>query len=378
MTMTSSLAVDDRRMIADTMSRFAAERYDLADCRAQWRRWRPEDWSAYADLGLLALSVPERWGGIGGGAIDLGTIMREIGRNLLVTPYLDAIVIGARIVDLLASEDQKQALMPMIVAGDLRLGLAHREPQAGSDRGHVEAVSKSSRIYGVKHHVADPSMTNRLIVSARTEDGQLGLFLVDPGQPGVATTSYRLPDGRAAATIVFEGAEGERLGGMAESALDFVLDLAAACSAAESAGAMAALVRDTIAYAKTRRQFGVAIGSFQALQHRMVDMFIAEQTASAMVDDALAAIDGEAADAPLRVSAAKAQADRAGRLVGEAAIQVHGGMGMTDECSVGHHLKRLLANGSQFGTATWHIDRLGEIESRSGPGLRFARPVGFD
>jgi alkylation response protein AidB-like acyl-CoA dehydrogenase len=296
---------------------------------------------------------------VGGGAAEMAIVMRQIGRNLLPLPYLDSVVVAGATIRRYASDQQAEQRLPRLAAGDLRSSLAHREAAAGDDRGHVETSLRGDRITGGKVFVLDSASTSEFIVSARDERGALRLCFVAPVAEGLSVRSYRAADGRLASTLFLQDVLSEPMPPAVD--IDGVLDLAAASAAAEAVGAMEALNEVTLDYARTRRQFGAPIGSFQVIQHRLVDMFIAAQEASALVNDALEALDAGAPDAAFLVSAAKARADAAGRLIGEGAIQVHGGMGLTDECAAGHYLKRLLTLGSQYGTAAWHIERVARL-----------------
>lgn len=357
----TSLDEADHRLFAAVVERIADARYDIDRCRSGEMECEPEEWLAFAEQGLLALGIDPRYGGVGGGAVDMAMVMRLIGRNLLALPFLDTVIVAATLIGRLGSEEQRQKYLPAIANGALRLSLAHREADAGDARDHVGTRAQGGRLTGEKNYVFDPVRAHNFIVSARDEHDALRLYLVNRDQSGLAIQTFRLPDNRLAAHLTLNAVEGEALDHPARDVLPQVMELACACLAAEAVGAIEALNRDTLAYAKMRRQFGVPIGSFQVIQHRLVNMFIAEQVASALVTDALRALDDGRGNVGLMASAAKAQADRAARFVGESAIQIHGGMGMTDECSVGHHLKRVLTIGSRFGTAHWHLARLGAL-----------------
>jgi len=350
---------DERQLFEAALERFAADQHSLARCRSGDMECSPQEWSRFADQGLLAIGVPPAFGGVGGGAAELACVMREIGRNLLSPPFLDSVVVAGAAIQRFASEAQARARLPMIAQGDQRTGFAHLEPRAGDHRQYVKARLAQGRITGAKSLVLDPTMASEFIVSARDERGDLRLCFVAAGSEGLSLQTYRLPDARLAATLTLEDVRAEPMPGAVD--LDRVLDLAGVCVAAEAVGAMEAVNRVTLDYAKTRKQFGVAIGSFQVLQHRLVDMYIAAEEASAIVVDALEAIDTDAPDAVFLASAAKARVDKAGRFVAEHAIQIHGGMGMTDECAVGHYMKRLLTIGSQYGTADWHLARVARL-----------------
>jgi alkylation response protein AidB-like acyl-CoA dehydrogenase len=344
----SRIDPEERRLLEATVARLAADHFSIERRRSGDMECSRAEWESFAAQGLFALGVPPAMNGVGGGASELAIVMRQIGRNLLPLPYLDSVVLAGAAIGRFASDEQARRRLPRLATGDLRSSFAHREAAAGDDRGHVETVLRGGRITGGKVFVLDAASASEFIVSARDERGALRLSFVAGGAEGLSLTSYRTVDGRLASTL---------------SLRDALLDLAGACAAAEAVGAMEALNEATLDYARTRRQFGAAIGSFQVIQHRLVDMFIAAQEASALVADALEAIDAGASDAAFLVSATKARADAAGRLIGESAIQLHGGMGLTDECAAGHYLKRLLALGSQYGTAAWHVERVGRLSA---------------
>lgn len=349
---------DDHNLLAAAVERLAERHLDPDSWRKDGIVCGEALWTTFAEQGVLAIGIAPEFGGIGGGIAEQAMVMRQIGKNLLPLPFMDNVVVSAQLIAALGSSGQKESLLPAIAAGELRIGFAHREAAAGDAFDFVETSVASERLRGEKVHVIDGVEARRFLVSAMDQEGLLRFFLIDRRQAGVDIQIYRLPDNRLAARLVLDGAVGEPIGGDARVALASIYDHAAVCTAAETHGAMLGLFRDTLEYAKIRHQFGRPIGSFQVLQHRLVDGFIAEQTTAALVADAVSALERGLASAGTHVSAAKAQADRAGRQLGESAIQIYGGMGLTDECSAGHFLKRILTNGSQFRTAKWHVDRI--------------------
>jgi alkylation response protein AidB-like acyl-CoA dehydrogenase len=355
----SRIEPEERRLIENTVARLAESSFSIERCRSGDMEGGPEEWRRFAQHGLCAIGVPSAIGGVGGGAAEQAIVMRQIGRNLLALPYLDSVVLAGAAIRRFASVEQAQRRLPQLAAGDLRTSFAHREPAAGDDRGFVETELRNGRITGCKAFVLDAASASEFIVTARDERGELRLCFVAPDAEGLSLASHRAADGRLASTLFLQNVRCEPAPSIVD--IDGLLDLASVCAAAESVGAMDALLQETLTYARTRRQFGTSIGSFQVIQHRLVDMFIAAQEASALVDDALDALDAGAPEAAFLVSAAKARADSAGRFIGESAIQIHGGMGMTDECAAGHYLKRLLTLGSQYGAAAWHIDRVARL-----------------
>ncbi len=361
----TAFSADELASFADSVDRFVLDRCQLEQQRALAASadgFSRTLWHDYAGLGWLALPIPESHGGLGGGAAELGVVFDAVGRGLLLEPLLATIVLGAGALAA-GSDTQQAAILPEVASGAMLLALAFTERDSGHDRHPTGTIATPNgdgvRLTGAKSFVLHGNAADRLIVSARIGvGGETGLFLVDPAAPGVTRTAYRLIDSRQAADITLADTPAERLDGEdAAAILDRTLDLATTLVCAESVGAIAALNRATVEHARTRRQFGKTIGSFQALQHRMVDMMIAEQEARAITRAALAAIDAGAADAWRIVSAAKARTAAAGRFVGEQAIQIHGGVGMGEELAVGHHFKRLLLNGAFLGDTDWHLAR---------------------
>ena len=370
---------DDQRMLKDTVERFIADRYDFEKRRkfaAAEGGFSPENWNQFAELGLLAVPFSEEDGGIGGGAVETMIVMEAFGRGLVVEPYLATVVLGGGILRHAASAEQKAELIPQIVGGELTLALAYVERGARYDLNHVETSAKRDGdafvINGEKGVVLNGDTADKLIVVARTsgqtrdKDG-IGLFLVDAKAPGVSRRGYPTQDGGRAAEISFENAKAETaLGDPAQGypVLARVIDEAIAATCAEAIGVMDQLRDITVDYIKQRKQFGVAIGNFQALQHRASDMVVATEQARSMAFYAtmMAGVD-DATEREQAVSAAKVQIARSGRFVGQQAIQLHGGIGMTMEYSVGHYFKRMTMIEQLFGDADHHLARVAAGES---------------
>lgn len=318
-------------------------------------------WSRYAEFGWLALSLAEEEGGAGGGAVELGVLLEASGRALLLEPLLPTLALGAQLISLLGSEKQRAVLLPRIAAGEIALAFAHSEPNAGHERLVVNACATESGLTGDKRFVLHGAEADLLLVSARRADGGLGLYLLNAGMPGLSFETYPSLDGRRAADLRLDNVPAEPLGsGDASAAIDRFLDLATTALCAESMAIVAELNAATLQYARTRKQFGHAIGDFQVVQHRLVDMMTAEQEGWAVTRCAQFAFDDGAADGWRVVSAAKARVDRIARFVSEQAIQLHGGVGMSEELMVGHYVKRLMLNMTMFGDAQWHLGRLGQ------------------
>lgn len=363
----------DQVLFAQSLDRFLAGASDAAN-RRRARTTEPgfaeEHWSKFAELGALGLLVAEEHGGAGGGAGDAAVVMEAIGRHLLAGPYLGTGVLGAALLAR-AGQATRDAILPELAAGRHRVALAYVEPQARYDLADVTTRAGRDgagwRLDGAKSLVHYAGAARSLIVVARTKGarrdrGGIGLFVVPTDARGLDQRAYPTIDGQRASDVTFEGvrvgaeaAIGDPEGGLA--LLERTADLGIAALLAEAVGAMGRLYETTLAYLKTRRQFGQAIGAFQALQHRMVDVFTQVEFARSMAAVARMAIAEDDATRAREVSAAKLYVDRAARHVAQESIQLHGGMGMTDELDVGHYAKRLTMIGLTFGDRAFHLAR---------------------
>jgi alkylation response protein AidB-like acyl-CoA dehydrogenase len=358
--------------LQDTLRRFYARDYSFEHRRAVAQSAEGFDrkaWGTFAKIGILALPFPEETDGLGGNAVDSMLVMEMLGRGLALEPYLSTVVLCGGLIRDAASQAQRQELLPAIGRGEKLLGFAHFEAGGRYDREYVATTAKASgagwKINGAKSVVIGGPAADVLIVSAREGDG-LSLFLVDAKAPGVRMRPYSTQDGGRAADIEFaDVAVGTdaRLGTAASGAalIERALDYAGAALCAESVGIMSALQEITLEYLKTRQQFGVPIGRFQALQHRMADMVIAIEQARSMA--ILAAVQVDSADADVRrraVAGACAYVDAQARFVGQQAVQLHGGMGVTDELIVAHYFKRLTMIGMTYGDADFHLRRFSD------------------
>ncbi|MBG6120078.1 MULTISPECIES: acyl-CoA dehydrogenase family protein [unclassified Sphingobium] len=359
---------EEQRLLGETVDRFVADRYDFAQREAilaQGEGWSADVWCALAELGLLGVGFAEADGGFGGGGIERMIIAEAFGRGLLLEPWLATVVLAGGALRRAGTAEQKEARIGAIIAGERIMVLAHVEPQGlrhtRDARALAVAHGEGYRITGEKIAVLHGGSAHELVVSARVGD-ETGLFLVDVDSPGVSRETVRGYDGVPVSTIRFEDAPAEALGAADEGrrVLAAVLDDAIAVLTAEAVGAMTETLRLTGDYLKTREQFGVALASFQALQHRMVDMYVQVELSRSAAIHAALACDDPSGGGTLHIAAAKAQAGRAGRLVGQNAIQLHGAIGFTAEHKVGHLFKRLAAIDALFGDADHHIDRIAE------------------
>ncbi len=367
---------EEQRMLKDSVDRLVTDRYDF-DARKVHARgehgFSEEIWKQCAELGLLALPFSEEDGGFGGGAVETMLVMESLGRALALEPYVATVVLSGGLLRHAASPAQRAELVPQIASGELKLAFAHAERHARYNLAHVETrARKEGDAYvldGEKSLVLNGDAADKLIVSARVKgtnrdrDG-IALFLIDAKAHGVSRRGYATQDGARAAEITLSGvrvpadaALGEP--GKALAAIERTVDEAIAALCAEAVGCMEAMHKDTVEYLKTRKQFGVTIGSFQALQHRAVEMFVAlEQARSITMYATMMAGESDAAERGRAMSAAKAQVGRSVRFVGQQAIQLHGGVGMTYELKVGHYFKRATMIDMMFGDADHHLAKL--------------------
>lgn len=372
---------EDQTLLADSVRRMIERHYDFDARRkiiASAEGFSAEVWSTLAELGLLGLAVREDNGGFGGGANDLVPVMEAIGEGLLVEPFAETVA-TARLVERAGNAAQRAAVLPAVVEGSARLALAWAERASRYDLHGIATRARRDGegwvLDGEKVAVAGAPLAGRIVVTARTagEPGEragIALFLLDPLAAGVTVNSYRAQDSTRAADIrlagvrlapdALLGAEGEGL-----AALEEAVDFACALTCAEAVGAMQSACDATLEYLKTRQQFGVPIGTFQALQHRIVDMYISTEQARSIAYLACARVDGaaSAAERGRTVAAARVKISDAARHVGQESIQLHGGMGMTDEMKVSHTFKRLTVISQAFGDADHWLGRFAATET---------------
>ena len=359
---------DEQLALQESVRRFLTERYDFETrrgCLAKPFGSSDEIWQAFAEQGFLSIGLPEAHGGIGG-ATELMLTMEEIGRALVLEPYLSTVALCAPLIADHGTEAQQADLLPRVAAGGLKLALAHGEAEAryaSTVRTEARRAGDSYVLNGAKATVLDGAVADLLLVSAKAGK-LLAVFLVDPNAPGVRLVRYRTQDGRSAADVFFNDVKlpaGQMLGvGDATAALERAVQRGIAALCAEAVGAMEATNATTIEYTKSRKQFGQPIGRFQALQHRMADMFVQATQARSMsiLATGRCARAWQNGDAALRrrdVSAAKCYVGKAARFVGQQAVQLHGGMGMADELAVSHYFKRLTMIDMTFGDSTHHL-----------------------
>jgi alkylation response protein AidB-like acyl-CoA dehydrogenase len=365
----------EQQQLRDSVQRWVTQSYPFETRRklvASELGFSRDNWRQFAELGWLGAALPEEHGGIAGSALETLLVMEAFGRGLVVEPYLPTVVLGAGLIADAGSAAQKDALLGPVIEGKTLLALAYAEPTSRYEPFNVatRAVKRGGDVVlsGHKCVVISGGEADRLIVSARSAGGQrdakgISLFLVDPKAKGVRLKAYPTVDGGRAAELMLDDVAvpaGDAIGPLDGGLpiLERALERGIAAIASEAVGAMAVLHETTLDYLKTRKQFGVTLSSFQALQHRLVDMFIhCEESRSMALKAALEVGNPDEGSRARVISAVKVQIGKAGRSVGQEAIQLHGGMGMTDEYKVGHYFKRLSTLDTLFGDVDYHLDR---------------------
>ncbi len=369
---------EEQRLLQDSVSRLLADRYTFEARKGyqqQAEGWSTDLWSQYAELGLLGLPFPEDYGGFGGGPVELMLVMQAFGRNLALEPYLPTVVLGGTAIRLAGTEAHKAELLPGIGEGKLKLAFAHGERQARYDLADVMTTARRNGrgwvLSGGKSVVSHGNSADKLIVSARTAGERddaygISLFLVDAGANGVARRGYTMRDGTRAAEIALADVQVDNedlLGepGEALPLIERVVEAGIAATSAEVVGAMETIQAMTLDYLKTREQFGQPIGRNQVLQHRSAEMLVALEQGRSMA--MLAAVTVEEPNAGERahaMSMAKVGVGQAGKFVSQQGIQLHGGIGMTEEYAVGHYFRRIMVIEHTFGDTAYHLNRLAE------------------
>ena len=369
---------EEQVMLRDSVARFIQDDYDF-DTRREIAGteagMNPDNWKTFAELGWLSIPFAEEHGGFGGDTVDLMLVMEELGKGLVLEPYLATVVLFGGLLSRGGTSEQQAEIIPKIIDGSCLGAFAYLERQSRFEMADVKTTAADQGdnvvLNGEKVVVFNGASADHLIVSARTSGEQsdesgISLFLVPTSASGVSVTSYRLMDGQVVANITLDNVEvpaanlvGERDNGYA--VMDQVVMEANVALAAEAVGIMGQLNSKTLEYTKTREQFGVAIGSFQALQHRMVDTFMCYEQTKSMLYRAVCAMTDAKEDARTAIHALKVIVDKHGRQVFGEAIQIHGGMGLTDELDIGHYAKRLMMISTTFGNGHHHQAKFNEL-----------------
>ncbi len=374
-----SFSTDERQLLYDSLQDYFQRHYTFEHFRQLTASGDREgfsraDWAQYGKLGWLGVALPESAGGSDGGLTELGIVMAAAGGALALEPLLATTVLSAGLIADSGSPGQ-QAQLSDFATGSRIAALCHYEPTSGYARDHIEAIAKGAGddfvIDGEKSFTLHADAADTLVITARLggAGGPLGAFLVAADSAGIARAVAPALDGRKGAAVAMSGVKVPATALLGETdedrsgALDRALDRGAIAVCAEAAGAMTAVTDQTVEYLKQRQQFGQPLSKFQVLQHRLVDMSIAAEEARAATHAALQAVDDGEADAQEKIWKAKVQTARSARFVGGQAIQLHGGMGMTDELAIGHYYKRLTMCETLFGDGEWYLARLAEKTS---------------
>ncbi|MCX2979662.1 pimeloyl-CoA dehydrogenase small subunit [Halieaceae bacterium IMCC14734] len=365
---------EEQQMLKDSVGKFVSQDYDWDSRRAivdSDSGYSSAHWKLFADLGWLTVPFLEADGGLGGSAVDLIVVMEEMGKGLVVEPFMANTVLAGGLLSALADSGQKEALLAPLMAGELQLALAFAETENRYELNQIacggEINGDTLVINGHKSMVLNGGVAQQLLVAIRTsgkpgDDSGISIALVDASAAGVNRKEYTTVDGQRAADIWFEsvsipvtalvGADGGAL-----SALQATIDRAALAVCAEAVGAMQVSLTKTVEYSKIRKQFGVSLSTFQALQHRMARMFMEVEQAKSILLMAAMAMDHAGGYAPRELSAAKSRIGKAARKVSQESVQIHGGIGVTDDLDVGHYFKRLTSIQYLFGSTDWHTRR---------------------
>lgn len=362
---------EEQQMLRDSVARYIQDDYDFDTRRriaSSDRGMDPQVWQTFAELGWLSVPFAEEYGGFGGNALDLMVVMEQLGKGLVVEPYIATVLLYGGLLQRGGSESVKEARIPAIIDGSELGAFAFLERQSRYEMTDVKtravADGDNYQLSGEKVVVFNGANADYLVVSARTSGEQsdregLSLFLVPATADGVSRISYRMMDGQLVANVVLEsvsvgkesliGSEGD-----AAPLIDEVVMLAHLALSAEALGIMEQLNSKTVEYARTREQFGVPIGKFQALQHRMVDTFIAYEQAKSLLYRAVCALTDDREDTRAAIHALRVMVAKSGKHIFGEAIQIHGGMGITDELDIGHYAKRLMMINTTFGDGDYH------------------------
>jgi len=367
---------EDQRLLKESVDRFVADQYGFEQRKKYMREpagYSTAMWDQITEIGLLGLPFEETLGGFGGGGVETAIVMEAFGRGLVLEPYFATVILGGGLLRRAAPEVMLGALAPRVAAGKLKLAFAHVERHSRYDLADVTTTARKDGsgyvLNGAKSVVIHGDTADKILLTARIsgerrERAGIGLFLIDPASPGVTRRGYPTQDGQRAAEITLSNVRVSADDVLNDNALplvEHVVDEAIAALCAEAVGAMQVMQDLTLEYLKTRKQFGRPIGSFQVLQHRSVDMLVAlEQARSMALFAAVMAEEDNPIERRKAISAAKVQIGRSARHLGQEAIQLHGGIGMTNEYAVGHYFKRVTMIDQLFGDADTHLTYLAQ------------------
>jgi len=370
---------EEQELLRSSIQRLLRDRYDFEARRnivATDEGWSRAHWKAFVELGLCAAPFKESAGGLGGGPLTTMIIMKEFGRHLVVEPFFETVVLAGGLIENIGSQVQRDHFLPGIMTGESIWALAWAEGRSRYDFNNIATTARRQGenyvLSGTKAAVIGAPWADKLIVSARTSGGPrdrsgVSLFVVDRHSANLHLQGFKTIDGRRAAEVALMNVEvpaSQLLGteGEGVAALEACRDRAIAALCAEAIGAMTELNAATLEYCKTRKQFGTTLGSFQVLQHRMVDMYLQVELVRSAAMFAALKLEAEPSERAAAASTAKVTVANACRFVGQSAVQLHGGMGMTDELPIGHYFKRASVIEIEHGSADWHLQRHARLE----------------
>ena len=365
---------EEQTLIQDQVDQFVQKEYDWETRQSLSNSdlgFGESNWQKFAELGWLGISVSEDSGGFGGTAIESMLIMEAFGKGLVVEPFLETMIMAGSLIDDHGSDEQKSSILEPAISGEMHLALAYAEPQSRFNLSDVVTEAKAEGenyiLNGYKSVVMNGPSANKIIISARTSSSQLDengitLFIVDSDSKGLSKTNYKTVDGRRASDLTIENVSvsKDNIIGNLDSGfeiLDSAIDKAILAISAEAVGAMEVLYKTTVEYTKTREQFGTPIGKFQVLQHRMVDMFIESELAKSLLIKAMLEVNNNSEEMYKHVSALKSYIGKSGKLSAKEAVQLHGGMGVSEEMMIGHYLKKMISIDALFGNADYHLKK---------------------
>ncbi len=365
---------DEQRLLKESVDRLILDQYQFQQRRqymAEPAGFSAAMWSRFAEQGLLGLPFAESLGGFGGGAVETMIVAEAFGRGLVVEPYFATVILAGGLLRRAADATLTASLVPQITSGALKLAFGHIERHSRYDLANVTTTARKDGaeyvLNGAKSVVLHGDAADKILLTARIagaprDRGGIGLFLVDAGAPGLSRRGYPTQDGLRAAELTLDGVRATALSDDALPLIEHAVDEAIAALCAEAVGAMQSMHDLTLEYLKTRNQFGRPIGSFQVLQHRSVDMLVAlEQARSMAMFAAVMAAEENPVERRRAIAAAKVQIGRSGKHIGQEAIQLHGGIGMTMEYSVGHYFKRMTMIDQLYGDADQHLAGLAQL-----------------
>ena len=364
----------EQRLLQDSVQKFISTQYSISERNnfiANDQGYDNSNWQQFADLGWLAMTFSEEFGGLGGSLVDSMIMLEEFGKGLVVEPFMSTVILFGAAVELAGSQEQKQAIIPAIIEGNLIGTFAYAEPVEPTNLSAVQtkatAEDSGFRLSGTKSLVFNAVSADKILLSARTSGGDfdangISLFIVDPSENGLTRTDYTTVDGLRASEIYLEQVRVERdcLLGTTDTASKLIQGLAnrgILGLAAEAIGAMEALYKSTIEYTKQRQQFDHPLADFQVLKHRMTEMFVEYNLVKSLCMKATMLETQGTADAQRNIHALKYLVGKTGRFISQNAVQLHGGMGMTEDLPIAHYFKRLLVIDAQFGNTDHHLNK---------------------